>query len=289
MSIVNIVKTNKHSIPASLSRLIDKLKLPADARDIGIKINLCNYKRAETGVTTDPQVLDPLLKILRGKYPSSEIYLFENDATGTLADNLFPWLGLDKIIGRYDVKFVNIAHEKWEKVFVHGYRFNEVEVPSKLLSSLIVNHPKLKTHGRTKISCGLKNIFGCYRIKEKVKYHHFLDKAIADINMAIKSDFVIVDGYLALEGNRGPTQGYPKKVGIFVGGDDVVAVDSCCARFMGFNPRSVGHIVKARRKGLGSMKYKLNSEIAKTDFRTYQFEYSITKYWLMQAARRFLQ
>ena len=109
-----LVKINDHDIYTSLKRLIDKLNLPDKIQQnkIGIKINMCDYRRRETGVTTDPLVLDPLLRILRENYPETRIYLFENDATGTLADNLFIWLGLDSIANKYDVEFINLVREK---------------------------------------------------------------------------------------------------------------------------------------------------------------------------------
>jgi len=288
-NIVYLTKVIDDDIFGALSRLISKLDFPEYEKKIGIKINLADYRKRETGVTTDPVVLDPLLKILRDKYPSSEIYLFESDATGTLVDNLYKWLGLDAIAEKYDVNFINLSREKWIRLKIDGYHFKKIDVPDILLDSMIVNHPKLKTHGRTKLTCGLKNIYGCYRIKEKVKYHSFLDEAIVDVNLAIKSHFTVVDGYWGVEGNRGPTQGYPKKVGVFIGGEDVVAVDSFCARFMGFNPRSIGHIVKAQRKKIGRMKYNIDSEIAPEEFRKYRFEFSMLKFWMMQVLRRVVQ
>lgn len=288
-SVVTLVKIGESNIEDALSRLFDMLRLPDQAEKIGIKINLCDYRKRETGVTTDPRVLDQLLKILRGIYPETYIYLFENDASGTLADNLYKWLQLDKIANKYGVNFVNLCHEKWQRVKVDGYHFKEIEVPEILMNSIIINHPKLKTHGRTKMSCGLKNMYGCYRIKRKEKYHVFLDEAIVDINIPIKSHITIVDGYLGVEGNRGPTQGFPKKVGVFIGGNDVVAVDSFCARFMGFNPRFVGHIAKAEKRGVGSMSYQLKSDIPERDFRKYRFEFSMPKYWLMEGIRKILR
>ena len=61
--------------------------------------------------------------------------------------------------------------------------FQEVEVPRILDESLIIDHPKLKTHGRTKMTCALKNMYACYKIKDKVKYHSFLDKAKQLVNI----------------------------------------------------------------------------------------------------------
>ena len=283
---VYLVKAGENNIQDALARLLAKLSLPQDADKIGIKINLCDYRRRETAVTTDPFVLDPLLKLLRQKYSKAYIYLFEHDATGTLADNLFVWLGLDKIAEKYNIDFVNLAKAEWIPACIDGFCFQEIEIPRLLNESLIINHPKLKTHGRTKMTCALKNMYACYKIKDKVKYHSFLDKAIVDINLPLKSDFVIVDGFLCLEGNRGPTQGYPKKVGVFIGGDDIVSVDSFCAKFMGFNPKFVKHIRLAESKKIGSMKYQIESELTKSEMRKIDFKFSMSKFYLMQLLRR---
>jgi uncharacterized protein (DUF362 family) len=286
-SCVYLVKASENNIQDALARLLAKLSLPKHADKIGIKINLCDYRKRETGVTTDPLVLEPLLELLRRAYSKAYIYLFEHDATGTLADNLFTWLGLDKIAKKYNVDFVNLAREQWIPACIDGYCFKEIEIPRLLNESLIINHPKLKTHGRTKMTCGLKNIYACYKIKDKVKYHSFLDKAIADINLPIKSDFIIVDGFLCVESNRGPTQGSPKKVGVFIGGNDIVSVDSFCAKLMGFNPKFIKHIRLAAAKKIGSVKYQVESELSESEMREISFQFNIGKYYLMQLLRRF--
>jgi uncharacterized protein (DUF362 family) len=286
---VYLVKIKENNIEDALSRLLGKLSFPHKANKIGIKLNLCDYRKRETGVTTDPFVLEPLLKLLRRFYPETYIYLFEHDATGTLADNLFEWLGLDKIAKKYNVDFLNLAHEEWIPACIDGYCFRETEIPRILNESLIINHPKLKTHGRTKISCALKNMYACYKIKEKVKYHSFLDKAIVDINIPIKSHLTIVDGFLCVEGNRGPTQGFPKKVGVFIGGEDIVSVDSFCAKLMGFNPYFVKYIRLAASKKIGSMKYKIESELSKSEMRKIKFKFNMSKYFLMQLLRRLVK
>jgi len=283
---VYLVKAVNDDVYGALSKLLGKLQLPAQVKRIGIKINLCDYRRRETGVTTDPLVLEPLLKLLRIRYPATPIFIFENDATGTLADNLFEWLGLDQIAKKYEVDFINLTREEWIPACIDGYCFQEIQIPRILTESLIINHPKLKTHGRTKMTCGLKNIYGCYQIKDKNQYHSFLEKAIVDINIPIKSHFTVVDGFLCVEGNRGPTQGFPKKVGVFIGGADIVSVDAFCAKFMGFNPKFVKHIRLAAAKKIGSMKYQLESELNQKEIRKIFFQFNLGKYYLMELFRK---
>ena len=288
-NIIHLVKAVNDDIYGALSKLLGRLQLPAQAKRIGIKINLCDYRRRETGVTTDPFVLEPLLKLLRNRYPATPMFLFENDATGTLADNLFEWLGLDQVAKKYEVDFINLVREEWITACIDGYCFQEIEIPRILTESFIINHPKLKTHGRTKMTGALKNLYACYRIKEKVNYHSFLDKAIVDINIPIKTHLTIVDGLLCVEGNRGPTQGFPKKVGVFIGGEDIVAVDAFCAKLMGFHPKFVRHIRLAASKKIGSMKYQLESELSQKEIRQISFQFSISKFYLMELLRKVIK
>jgi uncharacterized protein (DUF362 family) len=75
--------------------------------------------------------------------------------------------------------------------------------------------------------------------------------------MAMMPDFCVVDGILAMGGSKGPLVGTPVKSGIIITGKDPVAVDSVCARVMGFNPGSIAHIRKAAESGLGKMEYEI--------------------------------
>lgn len=287
---VFVTKIINDNLFESMNRLIDLLNFPEQANSVGIKLNLCDYRKYETGVTSDPRVLEQLLKILRTKYSNARIYLFENDATGSLAENLYPYLGLDTIARKYDADCINLRDCNWITKKIDGYHFKEIEIP-KLLedTDLIINHPKLKTHGRTKVTCGLKNMFGCHRTKEKGHFHKFLSNAIVDINIPLKSHFTIVDGYISLEGNRGPTQGYPKKTSLFIGGTDVVAVDAFAAKLMGFKPFFIEHIRKSHYKKIGNMNYQLSGDLRETDLHDYRFKFSTGKFWLMQSLRKVLK
>lgn len=274
---------------AAMARLINSLELPETARRIAIKLNLCDYRKWETGATSDPRVVGALLKTLRLLYPKAEIFLCENDSTDTLVENLWGYLELDTVAAQYDAKCISLSKGAWVRVPIRGLRSTELEVPALFQEcDLLINHPKLKTHGKTKMTCGLKNLFGCYRPKDKRVFHRFLDEAIVDINLAIRPQFVIVDADLCVEGNRGPTQGLPKKLGLFIGGKDQVAVDAFCARLMGFRPNTVGHIRKAARARVGSMLYELAGDLTGEDLPQYRFQYSRSKFLFMQVVRRLL-
>lgn len=284
---VYITKIVNEDLEASLARQVEFMQIPKRVKSIGIKVNLCDYRKRETGATTDPEVLTALLKLLREQHGSAEIFLIETDATGTVTENILPYLGITHVAEQYDVQCCNLVRGEWFSKKINGCHFKEVDV-SKILEDCdyLINHPKLKTHSRTKITCGLKNMYACYRTKYKVNYHKFLNDAIVDINLANKVDYTLVDANLCHEGNRGPINGVCKKVGLFIGGKDVVAVDTVCARLMKFRPYLIPHIRKAQSKGVGSMRYNLVGDVTPKEFNQYKFEYSWLRYFVMNFARK---
>ena len=116
-------------------------------------------------------------------------------------------------------------------------------------ADFLVSMPKLKTHHWAGVTLSLKNMFGvvpggCYGWPKNVLHWAGIDRAILDINAAVRPDFAIVDGIVGMEGN-GPIQGAMKFAGVLILGDDPVAVDSTCARVMGLLPEKIKHIAQA--------------------------------------------
>ena len=284
---VYVLKTDFGSVRRNMGELVKRLQLPTKADRIAIKINLCDFRRRETGAVSDPLVVDALLCCLREIYPSSEIVLVENDASVALADVLFSYVGFTEIAKKYNAKCVNLAHEEWISKRIDGYYFREIEVPRVLNDAdLLITHPKLKTISLTKITCGLKNMFGCIRIKEKHKYHKYVDECIVDINLALRPACSVVDAILCHEGIWGPAYGVPKRVGILIGGNDVVAVDAFCSKLAGFHPLFIGHVRKASSKGLGSMSFVVRGDLDETDLKNYKFDFSRWPYYTFKILRK---
>ena len=67
------------------------------------------------------------------------------------------------------------------------------------------------------------------------------------VNGKKKRFFSIVDGIIAMEGN-GPVAGDAKPLGILLAGENPVAVDSTCARLMGFDEEKILLVKKAFEK-----------------------------------------
>jgi len=117
------VKTIKdENIRDSVYQILIALKCHENPniKTIGIKINLCDYRLANSGATTDPIVLDALLDNLRKFYPTATIYLIENDASGTNADNLYRFLKFNELEEKYSCEFITeIEFKDLEKTNIH--------------------------------------------------------------------------------------------------------------------------------------------------------------------------
>lgn len=158
--------------------------------------------------------------------------------------------------------FVDLNVEDVERVPLktHASRLAELYLP-KIIQGVdfLVSLPKLKTHHWAGVSLSLKNMFGvvpgsCYGWPKNVLHWAGIDRAILDINAAVRPDFAIIDGVIGMEGN-GPIQGTPKNCGVLILGDDPVAVDATGCRVMGILPEKVKHLAQA-----GTFLGHLNSE-----------------------------
>jgi len=76
----------------------------------------------------------------------------------------------------------------------------------------------------------------------------------------MKPDFCLVDGIIGMGGTKSPNDGVPLKYETIISGKDPVAVDSVCARILGFSPFFVGHIRKAQGSAVGRIKCQTMGE-----------------------------
>jgi len=271
---------------ARLLEVVAPAKL-ASARRVAVKINLCDYRLAESGATTDPALLCALVRALRRFNPRVRVSAVENDASSVEADSLFSLLGFREVCAEAGIELLNAARGEWvARPLPSGRVLSSVEVPLAVArADVFINFAKLKTNAISKMSCCLKNLFGLLRPKKKSVYHGSLAQCIADLNAAMPAELCIVDGLVGMEGLGGPAFGVPKRCGLLVGGRNAVSVDACCARIMGFRARGVEHLRVAARRGLGSLRYRLRTDIEGFRYRHYAFRFSRWQYALRCALR----
>jgi len=223
------------------------------AKKVVIKPNMCYYWDYSTGQTTDPNFVAALIEILREEIsPNIEISIVESDASAMKCKYAFKYLGYEKLAKNYDVNLVNLTEVESEpiQVRVKDEVFN-FSVPKIIKDAdLRVNAPKMKYMTFTKISCALKNIFGCNPYPKKFEYHPRINKVIVALNKVMPFDLHILDG-LIVYGSK------TLKLGLIMASQDPVAMDATAATIMSVNPKLVDHIMLAEKEGLGKSSFNV--------------------------------
>jgi len=233
--------------------LIDYKGALAGKDTVLIKVNFICEKTWDTGATTDPMVVEAIIKKLSDL--PVKVYVVESDATMTNADKAYEATDMKEMCDRNGVKFLNLRHvkEKVELKVPNGETLKSVKVPRIVTESAVISAAKLKTHANTGVTLGMKNMFGLLPDKFKGKFHaKGISKVIVDINTVLKPALTVIDGFVGMEG-AGPMDGTPVRMDLIIAGTDVVATDATASRIMGFDPNEIKHIRRAHEKGIGNL------------------------------------
>jgi uncharacterized protein (DUF362 family) len=269
--IVAVVKGKRGHEPVFKALdLIDYKSALAGYDTVLIKVNFITDKSWDTGATTDPIVVEAIIKKLEDL--PVKVYVVESDATITNADKAFEATGMKDMCSRNGVEWLNLRYVK-DKVKLevpNGEVLKSITVPRLVTESAVISAAKLKTHGSTTVTLGMKNMFGLLPDKFKGKYHmKDISNVVVDINTVLKPAFTVIDGFVGMEGS-GPVDGTPVQMNLIIAGTDVVATDATAARVMGFNPYEIKHIRRAFEKGLGRSEAQIVGEKLETVKRAFK-------------------
>ena len=262
MSIVSIVKVRDERVEEAVRRAVElagglESVIPSGSRVL-IKPNVVSASPSGSGNTTDARVTEAVARMALEFHPgkvtigegSSVGYDFPGrrdtmhclEVSGT--SEVARKLGLDVVDLNRDERVEVHA----EEAFVMG-TFSVARTAWE--ADVILDLPVVKTHVRTGITCGLKNMKGVLPGDEKKRTHRMgLDRAIVDLNRVMKPHFTVVDAIVGMEG----THMYPDdcvRLGRIMCSADVVAADAVCAAIMGFDVSQILHVNLAAEAGLG--------------------------------------
>ena len=158
------------------------------------------------------------------------------------------------------------SDEHFVKMEIPGaISLKEPEIIKELFNcDVFINIPISKHHFTTLFTGALKNMMGVCTRKTNVSFHlgsgvrndtEYLGQCIADINLVRKADLCVVDAteFIVTNGPGGPGDILkPQKV---VAGTDIVAIDSLCSSFLGYETDEIISTVKAYELGLGEKDY----------------------------------
>lgn len=205
-----------------------------------IKPNLLLARRSGEHVTTHPQVVDAVCRIL--KDIGCRITLGDSPGYSS-AITVAKKCGIYDSVKKMDVKFVNFEKSVEIKVNAENRIFKKFEVAREIVESdKIVNLAKLKSHGQMLLTMSVKNMFGAVVGLLKPQWHFkagvdadFFARMLLELNLATAPTFSILDGVYGMEGN-GPSNGTPRELNILAGGTNCVAIDTVAAALLKVSP-----------------------------------------------------
>jgi uncharacterized protein (DUF362 family) len=221
-----------------------------------LKVNLLSTKGPEKAVTTHPDFVRAVAKVVRkaggnpyiGDSPAgrfSKRYLKKAYTRSGLAD-----LAKEKEI---PLNF-NTAIKKLD--IPEGKRLQRSPICEfAVKADKIIALPKLKTHSFQYMTLACKIMYGVVPGLTKAKYHaQFPKKAsfadmMLDILTIVKPQLYILDGILGMQG-QGPGSGDPVKMDLVLGSTDPVAMDIAVCKILGIEPVGIPVLKRAKVRGL---------------------------------------
>ena len=150
-----------------------------------------------------------------------------------------------------------------------GKSLKETEVVKAWLDcDVFINIPIAKHHATTFVTGALKNIMGVSTRKVNVTFHlgsgtkndpEYLAQCIVDQNLLKKTNLCIMDAteFITNNGPSGP--GDIRTENKIVVGTDIVAIDSLCSNYVGYEHDEILTSVLGNQAGLGTLDFsKLN-------------------------------
>jgi uncharacterized protein (DUF362 family) len=224
--------------------------LPVKGKTVLLKPNLVGLDPLGV-MNTHPAVIAATRETFL-RLGASRVLVGDGPALDRDTEAILESVRLREYLGSLTDIFVDLNTDDVECVSLptRASRLKGLYLPKTVLGvDFVVSMPKLKTHHWAGATLSLKNMFGvvpgsCYGWPKNVLHWAGIDRAILDINAAVRPDFAIVDGIIGMEGN-GPIQGTPKDCGILIFGDDPVAVDATTCRIMGLVPEKINYVAAA--------------------------------------------
>lgn len=254
--------SDEETVYQSLRRLLDGLggvsRFVKQGERVLIKPNLLAGEEPQKAVTTHPTVVAAMVRLVEeaGGVPfigdSPCIARFEAVAVST---------GMAEVAARYKARLVDLATATDISV-TDGAILKRVTVAREALEAdAIISVSKLKTHNFTIFTGAVKNMFGVVPGLIKADYHlqmpriEDFSRMLLDVYAAVPARLHIMDGIWAMEGDKGPRSGTPRRVGLLIAGTDGVAVDAVATAIVGIEAdlvftTQIGH---AEHKGVGKV------------------------------------
>jgi len=250
----------RKAIRLCVEELPDMQEVFRGAHSVLLKPNLLSSTRdPEAHINTHPAVVQALAELLKEEF-NCEVAI--GDSTGSLGEGstarAIENSQMDRAAQAAGATIYNVDTQPRHVLrFPAGRIFKDIPLPSNLDQfDLIVSVSKLKTHTLTYVTGPVKNMFGLVPGAGKKQAHLLAPRleefstVLCDLYALLHPRAAFVDGVIGMEG-RGPASGALRHVELIAASCDPVALDSFCAKVMGFDPLSIPLLAQCHERNLG--------------------------------------
>lgn len=218
-----------------------------------VKPNLLVAEPPEKGITTHPEVVRAVLKeLLRaGAMP----VVGDSPGFGSL-HRVAEKTGIARVCRELGVSLAGFTEVIEVENAVCSGAVKRFPLAADLAGvDAVINLPRMKTHGLTRVSGAVKNLYGLIAGLHKAEFHFRLQRMetflelLVDLALTVKPVFNLMDAVNAMEG-AGPRHGRLRPVNLLMGGADPFALDAAAVRVMGLEPQAIPLLALAARRGL---------------------------------------
>jgi uncharacterized protein (DUF362 family) len=281
-SVVSIVRIQNDKVGMAVEKAIDLLggirRVTNGIDTVMLKPNLVS---TQAEATTKPIVVRTLAEMMQraGKEVSigegsaaapkfnvvgSEIFRTRKRAIlDPMQQYVFEQLGYEEMARTLRIPLVNLHSGELVDVDVPGgFVFDKLTLHQSLTQvDLLCSVPMMKTHQLATVTLGMKNLVGAFpgTVYQSIRGHMHdvaskveptaASAVVVDMVRANKLGLVVVDGWMAMEGN-GPSTGPTFKMNVIVAGTNPLATDMVAASLMGFEPTEIPTFLWANKAGM---------------------------------------
>lgn len=225
-----------------------------------LKVNLLMKRKPEEATTTHPTFVKALADIL----VEAGMKVVVGDSPGG-PYNKNALAGIYKVCGFQEITNEHITlNQNFDSFISHceeALLMKHIETID-LLNDVdhVISVSKLKTHGMTKFTGAVKNMYGTIPGLKKAEYHYSLpaiddfSNMLVDVCLNAKPTLAFMDGIVGMEG-AGPSGGEPRDIGVILASDSPYHLDVIACQIVGIKPESVPTIKRCMERNIISASY----------------------------------
>ena len=267
MSTVSVVKCSDYeptevhiAVRQSLDFLGGIKRYVKIGEQVLLKVNLLVGAPPEKAITTHPAVVRAIIDQVQaaGATPLvGDCSAYEGPPNPGRYYSACWRSGIQQVCEEEEVELVHLSAETVEVENPQGQVFKRFTLAKGVVDAdVIISLPKLKTHGLTLFTGGVKNNYGCLPGLHKAQMHlraqgaETFSQMLVDLLLAVRPTLTVMDAVVGMEGD-GPRNGRPRQIGAILASTDAVALDAVACEMVGIEPLMVPTTRLAHERGVG--------------------------------------